>query len=98
MLEQMTFDLAEKTKRDYCCSVCWNHLMLKAAPGRMFTIECAAHGTEHTGFVTKAYVERRRSESRGELAEARHNLAGVMFPVEQRTEQEIMKEIGFKRG
>lgn len=91
----MTFDAAERTQRDYLCAVCWGHLILKPAGNRLYAVECAKYGHAHEGFVTKTFAEHQRSDSVGELAEARWNLADILGLRENKTEAEIMKDLGF---
>jgi hypothetical protein len=86
---------AEGFQRDYLCAVCWGHLILKNEPGRRFSVECAKYGKAHEGFVTRAFVEHQRSNSGGELAEARWNLAEILGLQGNETEDELLKDLGF---
>lgn len=94
--EPVDFAKAEKTIRDYCCAVCWGHLLMMPVKGsRDFTIECGKYGTSHSGYVKKSYASQRRSDSHGELIEARYNLAGVFGPEDNRTEADCLRDLGF---
>ena len=61
--------------RLYRCSACWGPLV-ERIDGEDSYVECAKDDDkcDKTGFVTAAYVERRRVEDHGDTVEARSNL------------------------
>ena len=88
---------AQKIVRDYVCSKCWGHLIARIENGE-YVIECATDGQEHSGFVTKYYVERRRAESLGEYIEANDllNKIGVTkSPHAGKTSKQLLDELGY---
>ncbi len=99
MTELLDDGLADKTIRDYVCSICWGHLIKLPAEGRKGRVECARHGEETPGYVTKFYANKRLAESRVEKLDVRENLRGLHIlppsPVEKETVEELMKDLGF---
>jgi len=91
MLQEIT--LALHTQNHYVCSDCWGPLIVRhGLDGRLHVV--CSRCVVTPGFVTKEYVERRRSESHAELAEARRNLEAVI-PQKKQTNEEILQELGF---
>lgn len=89
--------LRAKTVRDYVCSVCWGPLMDVMVEG-VPDVVCANYHTEHAGFVTKRYADRRKTDSLGDAYDVRHLLqkAGVMQnPHAGKTAKQILDELGF---
>lgn len=91
--DAMTLVKAETFTRDYVCATCWGSLMITTHKTG-YSVRCRAH-EEHSGLVTKTYADHRRSESLGELAEARYNLGEALGLVERRPEEEILRDLGF---
>lgn len=88
---------AQETERDYVCSACWGHLLLRdAGEHDSWVVEC--HRCEDTpGFVTKRYAEERRSNSRAELRDVRRMMRKIgALPAEKRgTESSILHDLGY---
>ena len=88
---------AQLTVRDYGCATCWGHL-LQRHEGTETVVECAKYGGEHEGYVTKAFVERRRAESQGEAHEATElleSLGIIDSPHKGKSPNQIISELGF---
>ena len=85
--------LASKIVRDYVCSTCWSHL-IETLDMTGSEVSCAVYGTEHQGYVTKVYVERRRSQSRCEAVEVDALLKQVGI-LPKKNEKQQMEELGF---
>jgi len=67
--------------RDYVCSVCWGMLFHKFVPEgkkQISVVSCLNDNCDGEGFVTLAYAERRRKESRLELWEVKINLGKAL--------------------
>jgi len=64
-------------KNRYICAVCWSHLTA-FIEGDEYVVRCAAYGAEHSGYVTRAYAERRRAEDLFDALEARQNLKDIL--------------------
>lgn len=85
---------AQTLARDYCCAHCWGRLAANITK-EGWIVTCV-NGCE-TGFVTKAYAERRRAESLVEKVEVNQLLQGigVLPKPEKKTEQQILEELGY---
>lgn len=85
---------AEHIKRNHVCSKCWGALNTERVPGTEFyKVVCPKCG-EDQGFVTKAYVERRRQENHFEAIEAKHNLGKILgIPEEPFDREEATKKM-----
>lgn len=96
MSEILPHNQAILTERDYCCAICWSHLLLRPAEGHAWSVECAVYGDEHNGFVTKFYADSRRSASIGEIIEINQMLREInVLPKSGRTTQQLLTELGF---
>jgi alkylhydroperoxidase family enzyme len=92
----MSSQLADATARDYCCATCWSHLIARYLGNDQSTVECAAYGNEHAGFVTRRYADRRRSESQGDVLEVKRMMRQFgAIPSNNRSSAEILAELGF---
>ena len=89
--EGMSVLEARRTVRDYVCAVCWGQLV-NFFDATHAWIKCANPNCQGGGYVTRAYADRRRSESLGEAAEVRHNLRFI-FPTPARKAADILKEL-----
>ena len=89
-------DVAAYTVKHYCCAVCYGHLIERIVDHSTSTVECARYGYEHSGYVTKSYTDRRKSDSYAEALEVRQAMkAWGMLPNSQREPKEILSELGF---
>ena len=89
--------LTQKIIRDYVCSKCWGHLNARVS-GDELVVECASDPQEHSGFVTKHYVEQRRAESLGEYIEANELLKSIGVtknPHAGKSADQLIKELGY---
>lgn len=88
--------MAQLIRRDYCCAGCWGHLNLYHVPdSRQVRVRCDNCG-DGRGFVTKRFVDRRRSDNLGEAVEVRQMLRGVgVVQYTQRSVQEVLADLGF---
>ena len=94
--EVMDRNLAARTVRDYVCATCWAHLIEFYEPGSQSRVRCAVY-PEHRGFVTKYFVERRRSESIGEKLDVLQNFRKIIPGLASgKSPDEILEEIGGK--
>jgi DNA-directed RNA polymerase subunit RPC12/RpoP len=88
---------ALKIQRDYVCSVCWKNLQRKPLDRLEDYVFCPHHA-EHRGFVSKHYVERRRSEDAGDSLEVTHSLRDwgiIENPHAWKTAEQLLSELGF---
>lgn len=67
----------DETIRNYVCSTCWGALSFKYHDKKWYAI-CPNCGYETIGYTSKAYAERRRSDSEHEAIEAAHNLRNIL--------------------
>lgn len=99
MPTQVTRPEAEKLKTRYVCSDCWGHLVLFPDPKtRLVEARCMTEGCACSGYVTKAFAERRKQEQAGEYAEARASLRGTLDwadPEPRRSVAQTLQELGF---
>lgn len=97
IVEPMSNSEAQRTAKRYCCSACWSHLNIYNRRGKLFVL-CPDCQDKTPGYVSKHWVERRKSESHAEAMDARHNLKEALpflNPTAKRTAEEILAEIGF---
>ena len=98
MPEPLEDRVAQLTERDYCCAQCWGSLMRMPAPERKWFVVCRAYGEEHSGYVTRYYAEKQRSNSVGDLMDVRRSLeeAGVIQNEHKgKSKEQLLKELGF---
>jgi hypothetical protein len=97
MTDPLSLDLAQVTVRDYVCSTCWGHLLMYPADGDKWNVLCHKCMTNTKGYVTRVFAQLRIDESRMERVEVERTLKeiGVMEKGEKRTEEQILKELGF---
>lgn len=98
MTETIGKGLSELTVRDYVCAVCWGHLTRKYQSADLDIVECAIHGIEHSGFVTKFWVEKQRQIDQENSVDAKHMLRtiGVIrSPHKGKSEKQLLEELGF---
>jgi hypothetical protein len=92
--EVMDRALAAKTVRDYVCSACWGHLLEFYEPCDQSRVRCGKY-PEHRGFVTKYYVEHRRSDSVGEMLDVNYTFRKIIPGLSSgKSPEEILEEIG----
>lgn len=75
-------------QRNYLCAICWSELTLQDGEP-----VCAKYGTDHYGYVSRSYVQRRRQEDRFDYQTALFYLASIVGP--KKTEEELLRELGF---
>lgn len=86
---------AQLTVRDYACAGCYGHLSLDYLGHGIARVYCHRCGPDR-GFVSKHYVDRRRSDSVGEAIEVRSLLESIGILVKKtRTADQIISELGF---
>jgi len=84
---------ARRIISDYVCAKCWGTLMAQIIPGTgNELIFCQTH--KESGIVTRDYVDLARKENAIDAIDARRNLE-VLFPMQHRTEEEILSDLGF---
>ncbi len=76
-------------QRNYVCAVCWSELMIQNDG-----LICSKYGDEHYGYVSRAYMERRRKEDHLDYLNAHWNLNPVLNP-NPKSADELLKELGF---
>lgn len=84
----------------YACSTCWGNLVADSINGERYlkTVHCGNVNCTGAGFVTKHYVEKRRTQDHFDHFEAERNLRVALNlpdPMKGKTTEEILKEIGF---
>jgi len=94
----MNLSQARTTLRDYRCATCWGPLVALDLQNeaREFDVHCANPECSGTGFVTAAYVDRRRSDDLADYSDAAYNLRDVLPGLKSgKTADEIIQELGF---
>jgi Zn finger protein HypA/HybF involved in hydrogenase expression len=77
------------------CSKCWGTLITQRVKGegRLFKVICPKCG-EDQGFVTRDYVEKRRSDNKVEAVEAKRNLGKLLnLPEEPFDREKVIKDL-----
>ena len=107
MIETVTDLEAKRIVRDCACSACWGSLIEQPAEpptgitplaGEHFSrAVCPVCKDATRGYVSRAFVERKLSESRAEAIEVRQALKGAMpsLALHLGNEAEIMESLGF---
>lgn len=91
----MNDQLAVTTIRDYVCARCYGHLTLFADKEERWNIVCQNCGPA-SGFVTKTYANRRKSESHGEKLEVDQLLDRLgIIKKQHRSQEQNLHELGF---
>lgn len=95
---------ALRLKHNYVCNICWGDIVIEQSrteldkDGHLGTeVRCSNPDCSGTGFVSKNYAERRKTESHFELIEARNNLSEVLGleKREPKSVEQNLKEMGF---
>lgn len=98
-MEALPLEYALKTVNKYGCSTCWGDLEMKVdIKTGLYTVNCKSCGEETRGYVTKYYIERRRSESVGEERDVRRMLVKQHIlpdPSAGKTNSDLIHELGF---
>jgi DNA-directed RNA polymerase subunit RPC12/RpoP len=95
MSQVMSLDLALHTAKRYVCARCWHDLIVTHHDGQDW-IECSnASRCDGQGYVTRRYAEKRLEQGYEELIDARYNVGQIINPQPKRSEEEIMKDLGF---
>ncbi len=98
MMELLNDHWTGITLRDYLCSNCWGHLLAFPLEGQLSLVVCHRCGDETKGYVTKYFVDGRRSESHGERHEAKQMLEDMGIIQREhsgKSADELIKEMGF---
>lgn len=98
VLDPMRWIMADYTVLHYLCSGCYGHLRHLFAPGRLYYVECGKCGKDTRGFVSKSFVEQRRSDSIAEAMEVRPMLqeAGIIdSPNKGKSPEDLLREMGY---
>ena len=77
-------------QRNYLCAICWSELTLQEDGEPV----CAKYGTEHYGYASRLYVQRRRQEDHLDYFNAHWNLSPVLN-TNTKSVDELLKELGF---
>jgi hypothetical protein len=86
---------AQLTVRDYACAGCYGHLRLDYLGHGIARVYCHRCGPDR-GFVSKHYVDQRRSDSIGEAIEVRNLLQEIgVLDKPKRSANQILTELGF---
>ncbi len=91
---------ARKFIRRYACSTCWGELVAEPVEGEryMSLVHCGKPDCSGAGFVTKHYIEHRRTEDHFDHMEAKRNLRAALHlpdPLMDKSTDELLKELGF---
>ncbi len=87
--------LAITTIRDYVCAECWGTLEWRMKDDE---VVCFKYQDEHQGYVTKAYVEIRKTQDANDLLEAStllKDLGVIANPHKGKTPDQLLDELGF---
>ena len=94
-VEPVGRDELDDLLRDYVCSTCWGELAFRYEDGQWFAV-CPECDKETRGYTSKAFAERRRTESESELIEAERNLRSVLGVArEHQTVEKNLSDLGF---
>lgn len=97
-MESLNSGLARKTVKNFACSNCWGDLELHpdlTGNGNYFAL-CQRCGDETKGYVTKYFVNRRRTESHFELLDAKRMLQKIgVIEKPMKSANQMLKELGF---
>jgi hypothetical protein len=91
----------EKAKtivRHYLCSDCWETLIEYWDPKtRKSAVRCATQDCPCRGYIRREFAERRRAESRVELADARIALRSALprNHEERKSPEQLLRELGY---
>lgn len=79
------------------CARCYGDLVKVPAPNRMWALECPACGDAwHGATVSRAYAVRLGQRAANEYLEVKYNPAlKDLFPREQHSEADLLKDLGF---
>ena len=87
---------AKYIEKNYLCSHCWGHLEVLTAEDSFYQVVCPNCGGG-VGFHSKAYVQRKRDEDKGDYMDASHNLAGILGierkPLDKKEIEETIKNL-----
>ena len=96
---QAPYNIARITVRDYLCAKCHGPLIFKHtdenAETRNCRIACANPECKGEGFISKAFIDQRKSEDHANYIEAYANLNQVLGINSGKTAAEHIKELGF---
>ena len=84
--------------RDYVCSICWGHLLIKDMDAENAMIECAVYGSDHSGFVTKYWAEKQRQQDLNNSLDAKGMLRKIGIIENEnagKSEEQLLRELGF---
>ena len=98
--EGFTYTEAEEIVRDYVCASCYGILTIHCVDFRTADVVCKDCGPVNVcGRVTKRSVKAETERAQHQFDDVVKNLADLYpdlaFPPKQKTEQEILKELGF---
>jgi len=94
----MEYTMAELTIRDYLCSVCWGHLTSRRVSHDLEHVYCAQYPEEHSGFVTKHWVERQRQADAANYVDARdllHSIGLIENQHKDKSAEQLLEELGY---
>lgn len=99
-METMNKSYAILTAARYVCSACWGELEVTPASegSHLARVHCKRCGLETKGYVTKAYAERRRQESMGDLINTSRmmkSLGMIEDPNKGKPASQLLAELGF---
>lgn len=99
-MQALPFDYARKTIKNYGCSACWGDLEMNPDPENpnQYIVTCKTCKEETRGYVTKYYIERRRSESVGEERDVKKLLIKQNIlpdPLAGKSKADLIHELGF---
>jgi DNA-directed RNA polymerase subunit RPC12/RpoP len=97
--ETPVFDSDKRSKimSDYLCAKCWGELKCSPLPHDQWFVYCPKCG-DNIGFVTRNYVENRRTQDRGDYLDVYYLLTTLnLLPEEEtnKTEERLLEELGF---
>jgi hypothetical protein len=98
METQINPEKAQTIVRYYLCSDCWERLVAHWDPDtRKSSVRCATQDCPCRGYVRREFAERRKAESRIELADARLALRGALpwHHEEKKTPEQLLRELGY---
>lgn len=85
-------------RRDYVCSACWGHLTYRQVDSEHDMVICAQYPDEHSGFVSKTWVERQRQVDAESAVDARsllRKIGVISNPHKGKSDKQLLHELGF---
>lgn len=98
MLLDIPLSQAERIRRYYLCSDCWEPLIESSQDRQTISLSCFTANCPNRGMVSVQYVERREREARVLVRNMRKELASELAwvkPIPKRTSPQLLTMLGY---